>query len=98
MAKFARVISGEADAAALDQGVANINEMVIPRARELPGFLGGYWLVDRERGKILSVTVFESEEHVRQSDEAAAQIRQDAGGSIGVTFTSVETWEVAAEA
>src|SRR6266487_265649 len=98
MAKFARVISGEGDPATLEQGIANINEIVIPRARELPGFLGGYWLVDRERGKILSVTVFESEEHVRESDEAAAQIRLDAGRSIGVRFTSVETWEVVAEA
>ena len=98
MAKFARVISGEVDPAKVDEGVANINEIVIPRARELPGFHGGFWLADRERGKILSVTVFDSEEDVRGSEEAAAQIRQDAGGSIGVRFTAVESWEVIAEA
>ena len=98
MAKFARVSFGEGDPARVDEGVARINEMVIPRARELPGFQHGYWLVDRATAKVISVVVFDSEEHLRQTDEAAAQLRQEAGSPLGVKFTAVEAYEVVAEA
>jgi heme-degrading monooxygenase HmoA len=98
MAKFARVTFGEGDPARTDEGIANLNETVIPRVRELPGFQGGYWLADRATGKVLAVVVFDSEEHLRQTDEAAAQLRQRAGSPSGVNFTSVETYEVIGQA
>jgi hypothetical protein len=74
------------------------NQTIIPRARELPGFQGGYWLADRATGKFLAVVVYDSEEHVRQTDEVAAQLRQQAGSVGGVNFTGVETYEVIAQA
>jgi heme-degrading monooxygenase HmoA len=97
MAKFARVTFAEADPARVEDGIANIKEVVIPRARELPGFQGGYWLADREAGKVIGVTMFDSEESLRETDEAAAQIRQQAGSAIGVTFSAIESYEVIAE-
>lgn len=98
MAKFARVTFAEGDPARVDEGIANLNEMVIPRARELPGFQHGYWLVDRTTGKVLAVVVYDSEEHLRQTDAVAAQLRQEAGSPFGLKFTAVEAYEVAAEA
>jgi hypothetical protein len=98
MAKFARVTFGESDPARFEEGVANLNQTVIPQARELPGFQGGYWLADWATGKILAVAVYDSEEHVRQTDEAAAQLRQQVGSVAGVNFTGVETYEVIGQA
>jgi hypothetical protein len=98
MPKFARVTFGEGDPAQIDVGIANLNETIIPRARQLPGFQGGYWLTDRATGKFLAVVVYDSEEHVRQTDEVAAQLRQQAGSIGGMTFTGVETYEVIGEA
>lgn len=66
MAKFARVTFGESDPARFEEGIANLNQTVIPQARELPGFQGGYWLADRATGKILAVVVYDSEEHIRR--------------------------------
>src|ERR671923_238348 len=63
MPKFARVTFGEGDPARMDEGIANLNETVIPRARELPGFQGGYWLADRTTGQILAVVVFDGGDH-----------------------------------
>lgn len=51
MPKFARVTFGEGDPVRIDESIANLNQTVIPRARELPGFQGGYWLADRATGK-----------------------------------------------
>jgi heme-degrading monooxygenase HmoA len=98
MAKFARVTFGESDPAQFEEGIANLNQTVIPQARELPGFEGGYWLADRGTGKLLAVVVYDSEEHIRQTDEAAAQLRQQVGSVTGVTFTGVETYEVIGQA
>lgn len=98
MAKFARVTFGESDPARFEEGIANLNQAVIPRARELPGFQGGYWLADRATGKFLAVVVYESEEHIRQSDEAAAQLRQQVRSVTGVNVTGVQTYEVIGQA
>jgi hypothetical protein len=98
MPKFARVTVGEGDPARMEEGIANLNQTVIPRARELPGFQGGYWLADRATGKILAVVVYDSEEHLRQTDEVAAELRQQVGSVAGVNFTGVETYEVIGQA
>jgi hypothetical protein len=52
----------------------------------------------RATGKILAVVVYDSEEHIRQTDEAAAQLRQQVGGVAGVNFTGIETYEVIGQA
>jgi heme-degrading monooxygenase HmoA len=98
MAKFARVSIGQSDPARFDESVARLNEMVISRVREMPGFQHAYWLGDQATGKWLSVVVFDSEEHLRQTDEMANRLRQQAAGPLGVKFTAVEAYEVAAEA
>jgi hypothetical protein len=68
MPKFARVTFGEGDPARIDESIANLNQAIIPRARELPGFEGGYWLAERASGKFLAVVVYDSEEDIRQTD------------------------------
>lgn len=44
------------------------------------------------------MVVYDSEEHVRQTDEVAAQLREQAGSVGGVRFTGVETYEVIGQA
>jgi hypothetical protein len=44
------------------------------------------------------VVVYDSEEHVRQTDEIAAQLCQQMGSVAGVNFTGVETYEVVGQA
>ncbi|MDQ3927684.1 MAG: hypothetical protein M3328_00910 [Chloroflexota bacterium] len=89
---------GHSAPARFDEGVATLNEMVVSGVRELPGFQHAYWLGDRATGKWLSVVVFDNEEHLRQTDEMGDRLRQQAAGPLGVRFTAVEAYEVAAEA
>ena len=44
------------------------------------------------------MVVYDSEEHVRQTDEVAAQLREQAGSVGGVRFTGVKTYEVIGQA
>ena len=94
----ARVVRFKSEPARIDEGIRNIKENVIPSAKKLAGFKGGYWLVDRKTGVGFGVTLFESEAAVQASEEAAKKIREQAA-STGVTqITGVERYEVVAQA
>lgn len=92
---FARVTSlaGAPDKA--DGGIRNFQEQVLPAARQLTGFNGAYLLMDRATGGALAVTIWESEEAMRASEEAASQLRASAAQDLGATGEpSVTRYEV----
>jgi len=64
---------------------------VVPRAKQTPGFVAGYWTRSEDGHEGLSMVVVETEQAAR---EAAERIR--AGGVVpeGVTLESVEVREV----
>jgi heme-degrading monooxygenase HmoA len=55
-----------------------INAQVLPAARQIPGFRGLISLVDHEGGTGMTLTLWESEEAMRASEEAANRIRSEA--------------------
>ena len=82
----------------IDAGVRLINEQVVPAAQTLKGFKGGYWLADRQRGKLIAMTLWETEEDLHASENAIAWLR-DLGREQGlVGDATVEHYEVIAEA
>src|SRR2546426_5437459 len=97
MGKYARITIFEGSPEALDEAIKGIKTVVLPRARELEGFLNGIWTADRETGKGYSMVLFDSEEHLRASQQAAANLRKEVGEPLGAQFTVVEV-EVIAEA
>src|SRR3989449_9885231 len=91
----ARVTRYEGNPQHLETAIKNINEQVIPGAKKIAGFKGGYWLVDRASGKGFSVTLFESEAALKASEDAAAQLRSQASSLTKIT--GVERYEVVAQ-
>lgn len=53
-------------------------------------------LVDRSSGKTLTITLWETEEAMRNGEEAANRIRTDKAAASGGKIVSVEHYEVAA--
>lgn len=94
----ARVTHFKGELTKLDEGIRRIKENVVPGAKKLPGFKGGYWFLDRKTGKGFGVTLFESEEAVRSSEEAAKQMREQAAAAGVTEITGVEQYEVVAQA
>lgn len=92
---FARVTDITAPADQLDAGIAGFTEQVLPAARGMQGFVRAYLLVDRESGRALSVTVWETEEAMRASEEAANQLRSSVTSDMGATTVSVGRFEIA---
>ncbi|HKZ75535.1 MAG TPA: hypothetical protein VJ259_02605, partial [Actinomycetota bacterium] len=74
-----------------------IAEQVVPRARDIPGLRNAYWMADEVTGKVVSLTLFESEADLVASREAVTKIREEAVKSMGGTIQSVEEFEVIAQ-
>jgi heme-degrading monooxygenase HmoA len=98
VAVWARVSTLQGPADRLEEGISMVNDQVIPRAKELEGFVGAYFLADRETGKTVAITLWDTEQHLRASEEAANRLRQDVAEATGDMIASVERFEVFAQA
>ncbi|HEX2275042.1 MAG TPA: hypothetical protein VHG90_14315, partial [Acidimicrobiales bacterium] len=63
--------------------------------RQLDGFEGAFLLVDRRGGRVMTITLWSTEQTVEASAERASQFRQEAAGGAGLSIDSVGTYEVA---
>jgi hypothetical protein len=93
----ARVTRFKGEPAKIDEGVRMIKETVIPSAKKLAGFKGGYWFIDRKTGVGFSVALFESEAAVQSSEESAKKVRDQVAASGVSQVTGVERYEVVAQ-
>jgi heme-degrading monooxygenase HmoA len=71
-------------------------ERVKPMAEGLPGNMGAHFFIDREHGKALTLTLWESEEAARATDESANESRTRTMDATGVKLDSADKWEVVA--
>ena len=88
---FARVSSYEMqDAAKLQAGF----EGATGPLEEMDGFAGAYFLMDRDGGKAMSITLWASEDALTAGVEKANELRRDATGEGAGTIESVDHYEV----
>lgn len=89
---FYEVASG-GDAAAAVKGFEDAMEPV----RQMEGNQGVELLVDRNSGKAITITYWDTEDHLQSSAEQANKLRQEASDTGGLTIRGVESYEVALE-
>jgi heme-degrading monooxygenase HmoA len=80
---FARISTWHGWPDDLEDWVARSSEVAKPTIQQQPGLAAAYWLVDREGGKGLTITFWESEEAMRASEAPRSQ---------GQSQISVDTW------
>jgi heme-degrading monooxygenase HmoA len=71
-----------------------IGEHVLPALRMQAGFAGALVLADRGSGKVLAVTLWESEQAMEATEEAAYWLRVFSAEVAGGTVRAVERYEV----
>ena len=71
-----------------------VAEWVAPSLTEMEGFRGILTLADRQSGKVEVVTLWESEQAMRQSEEEADQLRGETARAAGGEIAGVERYEV----
>ena len=91
---FARVSTFQGPPDRTAEGIRVAREQILPAARLQDGFLGIFLLFDRESGRSLSVTLWESEEEMKASEDAARRARTESAEAAGEIIVGVERYEV----
>ncbi len=91
---FARMFTIEGRREQFDDFARDGEEKILPALRRLDGFEGLLVLADRQNGKILVVTLWESEEAMRGGEEASYRFRAFSAEAAGGEVTDVERYEV----
>ena len=91
---YARLTTLEAPPDRMDDATSVVQEQVLPQLQQMDGFKGFVALRDRGSGKVRGLALWESEEALRATDEAAARIRGGGQEATGGTIVSVENYEV----
>ena len=79
----------------LDEALRYFREQDLPQMRQTDGFKGLIILVDRQSGKGLGMSLWESEDHLRATEAAANQGRGEVAEAAGVAPAGGEAFEVA---
>lgn len=95
---FARLTSIQGNPEKIDDAIRLLENDVVPAVKLLPGFKNGYWCTDRSSGRMLALTLFETEKHLTDSESSASQLRNTSTQKLGGEVKSVETFEVVARA
>jgi hypothetical protein len=91
---FARVSRYRGSPDKLDAGL-RVAGQTLDDAKDV-GYLGSYALVDRQSGNAMTVTIWDSREHLEASAASADPLRQQISDAFGATEPpTVEVYEVA---
>src|ERR671920_885885 len=77
----------------LEEGVRRITE-TFQWVRQLDGIEGAYYFVDRKGGKVITITLWESEEAVQRSLEVLAPLRAELSKAFAADRVDTEYYEV----
>lgn len=91
---YARSTTIQAQPSFIDAGVAHIRDETMPALQPMGGFIGLSLLVDRESGRCIATTAWDSEEVMRASAEQVRPIRDRAVQTFGGPAT-IDEWEIA---
>jgi heme-degrading monooxygenase HmoA len=91
----ARVSMLEGSPEGIDDGVARVKAETLPGVRELPGNVGTIGLADRMSGRSIVITLWESSDALRASEQQANKLREQAAKSGGQRIGNVDRYEVA---
>ena len=91
---YARSTTMQAQPSSIDAGIAQVRDEVMPALQAMDGCVGISLLVDRESGRCIATSAWETEQAMRASAERVAPVRDRAAETFGSSAT-VEEWEFA---
>ncbi|MDA3638109.1 hypothetical protein [Mycobacterium xenopi] len=91
---YARSTTIEAQPSLIDTGIAHVRDVVMPRLVEIDGCVGMSLLVDRESGRCIATSAWQTREAMHASAEQVRPVRDRAAQAFGGSPT-VDEWEIA---
>jgi heme-degrading monooxygenase HmoA len=91
---YARSTTIQAQPSSVDAGIAHVRDVVMPTLRQIDGCVGVSLLVDRNSGRCIATSSWETEEAMHASAERVRPVRDSAAQALGGSPT-VDEWEIA---
>lgn len=92
---YARSTTIQAQSECIDTGIAHVRDVVMPALQGMDGCIGVSLLVDRQSGRCIATSAWETAEAMHASREQVTPIRDRCAEMFGGT-PAVEEWEIAA--
>lgn len=97
-AQFCRSLAWQEDPQRVEQAIGRITEGVMPGVRQNAGFQGGFWLADRQTGRCVGFTLWDTAENLRSSGAVGRQVRAEPVRLGGMQILGVQEYEIIARA
>ncbi|HEX6249593.1 MAG TPA: antibiotic biosynthesis monooxygenase [Nocardioidaceae bacterium] len=91
---YARSTTIFGDPSAAEEGIAFVRDHVWPTVRDMDGCLGLSLLVDRESGRSITTTSWQSEAAMHASGDNVGSLREQGATLVGANQPLVEEWEI----
>lgn len=91
---YARSTTIQAQTSSIDDGIAHIRDEVMPAIQGIEGNVGLSLLVDRQSGRCIATSAWQSMEAMRASEEQLRTLRNRAAEIFGGS-PQIEEWEIA---
>lgn len=91
---YARSSTFQGEPANIDSAIALLRDEIMPAITALDGCVGVSMICDRDSGKCIATSSWESQEAMAASDTIVGRYREQIGRVLG-GMTRVENWEVA---
>lgn len=82
---YARHVTVHGSPDKIDAGIRSVQEQVLPVLKECPGFQGQLLLVDRNKGEAIGISLWDTEDNMKNSEERVAQSRQQTADQVDAT-------------
>jgi len=92
---YARSTTIQAERSSIDAGIEFVRDKVMPAVQAMDGCIGVSLLVDRESGRSIVTSAWETDDAMRGSEDRVVPLRNRAAEMFGGNRT-VEHWEIAA--
>jgi hypothetical protein len=90
---YARSTTIQAQPLSLDIGIAHVRDVVMPALQEMNGYVGLSLLVDRQSGRCIATSAWQTMEAMRASAERVAPVR-DRAALMFDGSAKVEEWDI----
>ncbi|NIH80611.1 antibiotic biosynthesis monooxygenase [Amycolatopsis viridis] len=92
---FARSTTIQAQQDTLDAGLSHVRDETMPELMDMPGFVGLSLLIDRDSGRCIVTTSWESAEAMHDTADRVRPLRDRAMEVMGGGRPQVDEWEIA---
>ncbi len=93
---YARSTTIQAQPSSIDDGIAYVRDEVMPALQAMDGYVGLSLLVDRESGRCIATSAWETEERDARQHRAGRAASRPGGREFGGGDATVDEWEIGA--